>query len=290
MQDRARIILDPELPGLAVHYGGQIVGLLKPDPSRPKHAPGMRMVFAEGVPPEARQTIQTDLTGQLAHLGDSLIAVAHDIASEKTCASAGAAARDIAPAQRTRLHLGCGRDARPGFLNVDYLPGDPNAYDAARGFLNHDLRLGLPDALRDGRAELVYSCHFLEHLTLPQARRLLSHCRDALAPGGTLRSVLPDYEVLLSAYAGRDPEVLERILASGSMDHLPAAHRCYADVVSRGVYEFFEHKYIYDAESFCMMLADLDFADVRRVDWDDAIDGDRPRRRENSFCVEARRA
>jgi hypothetical protein len=71
-----------------------------------------------------------------------------------------------------KYHLGCGGVFIPGFLNIDsnndlqigriYTnhQGIEGAY-----FLNYDLRSGVPG--EDNTLELIYHCHFLEHLAYP---------------------------------------------------------------------------------------------------------------------------
>ncbi|CAD5374401.1 hypothetical protein RA210_U540005 [Rubrivivax sp. A210] len=97
------------------------------------------------------------------------------------------------PAPR-KIHLGCGRNIKVGWLNIDY----NNAADLAI-----DLRRPLP--LDDESVDLVYAEHFLEHLEYPdQCRQLLMEILRVLSPGQSLRLGVPDTEWPLHEYASEE--------------------------------------------------------------------------------------
>jgi len=89
------------------------------------------------------------------------------------------------------LDIGCGLNPHPDLINLDYLwhPQVDLCWDISRG---------LPFA--DGALRGVFSEHCLEHLALPAARKLLGEIRRVLAPGGTVRLVVPDAELYLRTY------------------------------------------------------------------------------------------
>jgi predicted SAM-dependent methyltransferase len=82
-----------------------------------------------------------------------------------------------------RLHIGCGQQAIPGWINIDNqpLPGVDRVLD---------VRQGLP--FRGAAA--IYAEHFLEHLTLDDGLIFLKECRRALAPSGVLRLSTPNLD------------------------------------------------------------------------------------------------
>lgn len=89
------------------------------------------------------------------------------------------------------LNLGCGRRFHRAWTNVDFFAYDPM-------ILPHDLTTGLP--FDDGRFDVVYHSHVLEHFSRPAGRRFLAECRRVLRPGGLLRVVVPDLEKLANRY------------------------------------------------------------------------------------------
>jgi len=104
------------------------------------------------------------------------------------------AARDTAaPA---RLHLACGSNYKPGWVNVDLLGTHVD--------VPLDLSRGLP--WLDGSVAAILHEHYLEHLNLRQAHALTTECHRVLRPGGVLRIGVPDARACLRAYCGEESE------------------------------------------------------------------------------------
>lgn len=108
--------------------------------------------------------------------------------------------REIAAFRRSRkmpagdkLHLGCGSNLMPGWVNVDM--GIPGAFD-------WDLLQPIPAP--DGTFRFIYSEHFIEHVTLQQAIAHLRDCRRLLAIGGVLRMSTPNLRHLARCYLADD--------------------------------------------------------------------------------------
>jgi hypothetical protein len=88
------------------------------------------------------------------------------------------------PDGKVRLHLGCGGDYWPGYVNVD---ASPNAVC--------DLRMDLArisDLYPDGSVTEVVMIHSLSYLRLWQAHDLFGDLYRLLEPGGRLIIELPD--------------------------------------------------------------------------------------------------
>ena len=93
-----------------------------------------------------------------------------------------------------RLHIGCGQQSIPGWINIDNqgLTGVDQVLD---------VRHGLP--FRDVTS--IYAEHFLEHLSLDEGLAFLRECRRVLAPDGVLRLSTPSLDwVLTTHYRWRD--------------------------------------------------------------------------------------
>jgi Methyltransferase domain len=100
-----------------------------------------------------------------------------------------------------RLHVGCGDDLRPEYVNVD--PWNPRA----------DRQVAMQDLdYPDGSVELIEGAMVLEHLTLTDARRFARRAHQMLAPGGRLVLEVPDLEKVsrLVLVFASDPEYLEQ--------------------------------------------------------------------------------
>lgn len=187
-----------------------------------------------------------------------------------------------------KVHLGCGEDVRPGWVNVDALrfivPGfDPNAVENAI-FIDHDLSSGLP--LPESSCQYIYSSHFFEHLEYEQGLYLMRDCYRALRQGGTFRIVLPDFRRLFDAYLKNDTEYFE-LLDSVVASAIQPEHRSIVDFINYGVYQFGEHKCIHDQEKLKRVLFDIGFSSVIQSSYEESVDIEAPLRRRYSFYVNA---
>lgn len=93
-----------------------------------------------------------------------------------------------------RLHIGCGRSAIPGWVNVDQYP-----------IPGVDRVLDVGDGIPFENVSHLYAEHFLEHLSLHGALSFLRGCRRVLTPSGVLRVSTPnlDWVVLTHYHYGR---------------------------------------------------------------------------------------
>ncbi len=80
-----------------------------------------------------------------------------------------------------RLHVGCGSDIRPGWVNIDAV--NPAA----------DRRCRIQDLdYANGSVERIEAVMVLEHLSLADARAFAANAHRMLAPGGVLAVEVPD--------------------------------------------------------------------------------------------------
>jgi predicted SAM-dependent methyltransferase len=104
--------------------------------------------------------------------------------------------REKQPAEEgpVRLHIGCGQESIPGWINIDSrpLPGVDRVLD---------VRQGLP--FRGATA--IYAEHFLEHLAFDDGLAFLRECRRALAPSGVLRLSTPNLDWVYATHYRMGP-------------------------------------------------------------------------------------
>jgi predicted SAM-dependent methyltransferase len=156
------------------------------------------------------------------------------------------------------LDVGCGPNTNSGLINLDYLwhPGVDVCWD---------IRRGLPFA--SASLQGVFSEHCLEHFSLSPALALLREIRRVLAPGGSVRLVVPDGELYLRTYV--------RQLAGDQTDPFPYQETEQQDPlwtpmlsVNRIFYQdresTFGHRLIYDFALLSCMVGQCGFTDIRR--------------------------
>jgi predicted SAM-dependent methyltransferase len=92
--------------------------------------------------------------------------------------------------QSNKLHIGCGRNYIPNFVNVDL-------FSSVRADVYADMAsLPFPRESFD----LVLAVHCLEHTGRHTVLATLSHWRDLLRPGGILRLAVPNFEAVAEWY------------------------------------------------------------------------------------------
>lgn len=186
-----------------------------------------------------------------------------------------------------RLHLGCGKDVRSGWVNVDVrvkgaaLTGLP----ADAEFINHDLRRGLPVA--EGICDYIYSSHFFEHLSFDEGVGLMKDCHRALRPGGVFRAALPNLKAIFAAYLAGDDEFLSLLNLPGVRKEFDKGIEAPVDFVNYGVYQWGQHRHIYDEEKLSLVLRKIGFSQAGPAAYLDGVDAASELRRRYSFYVEA---
>lgn len=279
-QVRVWLAMDPEQGKLRVLLNGQPVGVLA-------NAGGQLSVVVDGPYAEIRDELVRYCSAAFANMPDTLRAAIYEAPGFVTNAAGRDAVAAIPAEAKTRVHLGCGGDLRHGWLNIDYRPGAAVGYDPASGFLNYDLRQGLPP-LEDGSVDMVFSSHFFEHLRHEEAINLMRDCRRALKPGGVARFQMPDFAATFKAYCDADRAFLDNCLVTHKLlDHMPEYARNYADLVSRSVYEFYTHKYVWDPENLSKALSAAGFSEVSVDEHRDEFDHPSQLRRDCSYYLSA---
>ena len=171
-----------------------------------------------------------------------------------------------------KLHMGCGPNVKRGWINIDL----NQASD-----IQLDLREPLP--FPNDSATIVYSEHFLEHLSFEEGKRLLREALRVLVPGGVISMGVPNAANICQMYMSGDREEWERVRK--------LYHPEWCSTPMHSVNFFFrqdgEHKYAYDFETLAGALKDCGFVDIRQRDWDAMLDLES--RREGTLYVDAKK-
>lgn len=189
-----------------------------------------------------------------------------------------------------KVNLGCGDDIKPGWINIDIVPKLPPpkinpAVGSSPEFINYDLRLGLP--LKSASCDVIYSSHFFEHLEYKYGLKLMRDCYEALQPGGVFRIALPNLKQWFGAYLQNDHEYFELIDILRILPEIEPGTETFVDYVNYGVYQYGEHKCIYDEEKISLILLGIGFSSVIVSSFQKDIDPSTPERRRYSFYLDA---
>lgn len=89
-----------------------------------------------------------------------------------------------------KLHIGTGRNYLPGWTNLDI-------FSSVRADIYADM-CALP--FERGSCATIYACHVLEHAHRHMILATLTHWRDLLKEGGTLRIAVPNFAACVEWY------------------------------------------------------------------------------------------
>lgn len=172
-----------------------------------------------------------------------------------------------------RVHLGCGKQRKTGWLNVDLWPGPWATPDIC-------LDVSRPLPFKTNSLAEIYSEHMFEHLEFPEAVKLfLSECYRILEPQGKLTIGVPDLDHLQNLYQ-------QQMKGNGPVIEMEC-HNLIAhplEQLNESFHQHGEHKFLYNEEYLLALLKHFGFADARRRPFDPAMDAE-CRRAESLYVV-----
>jgi predicted SAM-dependent methyltransferase len=238
---------------------------------------------------KVKNVIRARLDAQPEGMRDALRTLWNEIKVGRIVRASAKSFAALKGRKNLKVHIGAGDDIRLGWVNLDLnlrIPPhiDPTAHPDTI-FINYDLRRGLP--LDDESCDLIYSSHFFEHLEYGQGLRLMRDCFRALRPGGTFRISLPNFKGLFDAYLRGDEEYMDGVNLRELLPEVEAGTETLVDHINYGIYQYGEHKCVYDEEKLVLILKRIGFSRVEPTDYREGLDPASPLRRRYSFYVEA---
>jgi predicted SAM-dependent methyltransferase len=179
------------------------------------------------------------------------------------------------------LDVGCGPNARPSNLNLDFHwhPGVDICCDITR-----------PLPLDDGYVGGVFTEHCLEHIPFQAGLNVLREFHRVMQPGSYARIIVPDFEIYLDEYL--------RFRDTGRASMPYAADDPIAGIYSpmlsmNRIFRGHGHQFIYDFATLAAMLGQAGFVDIGKRSMGESHDQrllmDSPERAIESLYVEARK-
>jgi predicted SAM-dependent methyltransferase len=162
-----------------------------------------------------------------------------------------------------KLQIGAGPNPLPDWLNSDLLPDTYPEHRREIVFLDATKRLPFDDRTVD----YIFSEHQVEHISEPDARKMIKECFRVLRPGGRIRIATPDLGAILGLYG--DPlgdaerHYVDWVMTRFRPNITSGNRRCY---VINHIFKDHGHEFIYDYETLSALFGDAGFEEVMRYE------------------------
>ena len=183
----------------------------------------------------------------------------------------------------TKLNLGCGGNLLDGYLNIGFEDGRPNS----QIYLNHDLSKGFPATIDS--VEVIYNCHFLEHLEYKDAIEFLRNSFRVMKRGAIMRILVPDLELWCKKYLKKDRSFLDSYRNAYLQQDLYPTDAS----IFMGMLHNHGHKMGWDYETLSYWLHWAGFKNIRRTKYRESdieeiftLEPSNPGRELESLCIE----
>ena len=183
-------------------------------------------------------------------------------------------------ANMTKLNLGCGGNIFSGYVNVGFEDGKEDS----ELYMNCDLSKDFP--FKD--VDVIYNCHFLEHLSYYDGIEFLRKCYTAMNDGAVMRIVVPDLALWCLKYLQHDRAFLDAYRNAYLGPDYPTDGSIFM-----GMLHNHGHKMGWDYETLYFLLTWCGFKEVKQTKYRescltdiDMLEPVNPGRELESLCVE----
>lgn len=158
-----------------------------------------------------------------------------------------------------KMHLGCGRFVKQGWLNIDLSEFRTDVF-------NMDAGCKFPFA--DNSFRLIHSEHMAEHMAYERLKIMVHECYRVLMSSGKIRIAMPDFKFFMDLYANPYSDVnmqymewfattffKNEYLSEISRESLPL-------FVINHFFRAWGHEFIHSPEEFMLLLREVGFIDV----------------------------
>jgi predicted SAM-dependent methyltransferase len=164
--------------------------------------------------------------------------------------------------EKIKLHLGCGKNMLPGWINTDFPPKKENVLelDATKKF-----------PFEDNSIDYVFSEHMIEHISFEDGFFMLSECARILKPGGKIRCSTPDLRFLIDLHQNPTKEINDRYI-KWAVDQCWKNQIYLPGMVFNNFVRNWGHLFIYDKETMTHSLTAAGFVNIEQFSINDSKD------------------
>ena len=163
-----------------------------------------------------------------------------------------------------KLHLGCGSNLLPGWINTDYPPKSDSVIelDATKRF-----------PFDDNTFDYVFSEHMIEHISFNDGLLMLGECFRVLKPGGKIRCSTPDLRFLIDLHQNPSKDINKRYI-SWAVDKFWNNEIYLPGMVFNNFVRNWDHTFIYDTETLTHSLIASGFSNIESFSISESNDVD----------------
>ena len=174
----------------------------------------------------------------------------------RTFARSKQTANYFASNESRKLHIGCGKNILPGWLNCDYSPASSQAVY---------LDATAPFPFADASFAFVFSEHMIEHVPYAAGQSMLRECLRVLKPGGKIRISTPNLRNITSLLCDPATPEKEQYVKTSMGKYLKEHRRYLPGFVVNNFYWDFMHYFIYDPETLPHAFESAGFSSVQQM-------------------------
>lgn len=163
--------------------------------------------------------------------------------------------RYLASHQPAKIHIGCGQDILPGWLNTEHGWGPPPSIlylDATQPF-----------PIPSDRFDFIFSEHMIEHVSVAEALNMMRECHRILKRGGRIRISTPPLEFLLNLVL-RPSADHNRYAEFHYQEFLPDGPLKVPAAIVNDYYRKWGHQFVYDAPSLKLLFERSGFTSIEQ--------------------------
>jgi len=154
-----------------------------------------------------------------------------------------------------KLHIGCGWNLLPDWLNTDYLP-------RCRGVLYLDVRR--PFYFLDETFDYIFSEHLIEHISYHNGLDMLTECHRILKKGGKVRISTPDLAFLVNLYCDNKSALQREYITWSNSTFLKDAPKDNEVFSINNFMRDWGHTFIYDEKTLKTAMTSTGFTNITK--------------------------